>query len=139
MYTHARGHRMDARFVQSFASEFPRSLILCRLYGPQELLRMRLKSEVSCGIHIHKDHIRTLKLLQSMSRARWIMETLKHPACTLGWIARLCRIWLSPGKATVFPMVVVVVVVFSSLARILGVRMSPQRLSELRRLWPNVP
>ena len=33
-------------------------------------------------------------------RVRWIMETLKHPACTVGWIARLCRRWLSPGKAT---------------------------------------
>ena len=28
------------------------------------------------------------------------METLKHPACTVGWVARLCRSWLSPGKAT---------------------------------------
>ena len=27
------------------------------------------------------------------------METLKHPACTVGWVARLCRSWLSPGKA----------------------------------------
>ena len=33
-------------------------------------------------------------------RVRWIMETLKHPACTLGWVARLCRSWLSPGKVT---------------------------------------
>ena len=33
-------------------------------------------------------------------RVRWIMETLKHPACTLGWVARLCCSWLSPGKAT---------------------------------------
>ena len=30
----------------------------------------------------------------------WIMETLKHPACTVGWVAWLCRSWLSPGKAT---------------------------------------
>ena len=29
---------------------------------------------------------------------RWIMETLKHPACTVGWIARLCRSKLSLGK-----------------------------------------
>ena len=28
------------------------------------------------------------------------METLKYPACTLGSVARLCRSWLSPGKAT---------------------------------------
>ena len=33
-------------------------------------------------------------------RVRWIMETLKHPACTLGWVARLCCSWLSPGKPT---------------------------------------
>ena len=33
-------------------------------------------------------------------RVRWIMETLKHPACTVGWVTRLCRSWLSPGKAT---------------------------------------
>ena len=33
-------------------------------------------------------------------RVRWIMETLKHPACTVGWVARLCRSLLSPGKAT---------------------------------------
>ena len=32
-------------------------------------------------------------------RVRWIMETLKHPACTVDWVARLCRSWLSPGKA----------------------------------------
>ena len=28
------------------------------------------------------------------------METLKHSACTVGWVARLCCNWLSPGKAT---------------------------------------
>ena len=33
-------------------------------------------------------------------RFRWIMETLKHQACTVGWVARSCRSWLSPGKAT---------------------------------------
>ena len=33
-------------------------------------------------------------------RLSWIMETLKHPACTVGWVARLCRSLLSPGKAT---------------------------------------
>ena len=30
----------------------------------------------------------------------WIMETLKYPACTVGLAARLCRSWLSPGRAT---------------------------------------
>ena len=30
------------------------------------------------------------------------METLKHRACTVSWVARLGRSWLSPGKATRF-------------------------------------
>ena len=35
---------------------------------------------------------------------RWIMETIKHPACTVHWVARLCRSWLSPGKSNpIFP------------------------------------
>ena len=33
-------------------------------------------------------------------RDRWILETLKHSACTAGWVARLCRSWLFPGQAT---------------------------------------
>ena len=33
-------------------------------------------------------------------RVWWIMETLKHPACTAGWVAWLCWSWLSLGKAT---------------------------------------
>ena len=33
-------------------------------------------------------------------RVRWIMGTLKHPACTVAWVARLCRTWLSPGELT---------------------------------------
>ena len=33
-------------------------------------------------------------------RVRWIMETVKHPACTVGWIARLCRSWLFPGEGS---------------------------------------
>ena len=33
-------------------------------------------------------------------RVRWTMETLKHPARTLGWVARLCCSLLTSGKAT---------------------------------------
>ena len=33
-------------------------------------------------------------------KGRGITETLKHPACTVGWVARLFRGWLSPEKAT---------------------------------------
>ena len=31
---------------------------------------------------------------------RWIMKTLKHPACTVSLVARLSRSWLSSEKAT---------------------------------------
>ena len=41
-----------------------------------------------------------VKYPQVLVRVQWIVETLKHPACTAGWVARLCRSWLSPGKAT---------------------------------------
>ena len=33
-------------------------------------------------------------------RVQWIMETLKHPVCTVGRVVQLCCSWLSPGKAT---------------------------------------
>ena len=41
-----------------------------------------------------------VKYLVVHVRVRWIMETLTHPACTVGWVARLCRKWLSRGKGT---------------------------------------
>ena len=31
-------------------------------------------------------------------RGRWIIETLKQPAHTVGWVARLCSSRLSPGE-----------------------------------------
>ena len=36
------------------------------------------------------------------ARVRWIIKILKHPEYTLGWVTRLCRSLLSPGKATRF-------------------------------------
>ena len=35
-----------------------------------------------------------------LARVRWIMETLKHSACTVGLVAQLCCSWLSSEKAT---------------------------------------
>ena len=29
-----------------------------------------------------------------------VQQQLKRPVCTVGWVARLCRSWLFPGKAT---------------------------------------
>ena len=29
-----------------------------------------------------------------------LWKPLKHPAFTVGWVAAICRSWLSPGKAT---------------------------------------
>ena len=36
-------------------------------------------------------------------RVRWIKETLKHLACTVGWVARVYRSWLFPGRQPEFP------------------------------------
>ena len=33
-------------------------------------------------------------------RVRWNMQTLTYAARTAGWVARLCRSWFSPDKAT---------------------------------------
>ena len=33
-------------------------------------------------------------------RVWWTRATLKHPACTNGWVVWHCHGWLSPGKAT---------------------------------------
>ena len=41
-----------------------------------------------------------IKDLVAVVRVRWIMDTLKHPACTVGWVARLFCSWLSLGEAT---------------------------------------
>ena len=29
-----------------------------------------------------------------------LQQQLKRPVCTVGWVARLCRSWLFPGKTT---------------------------------------
>ena len=47
---------------------------------------------INICVHV-KDHV-------VHARVRWIMKTLKHQACTVGWVTRLCRSWFSPGKAT---------------------------------------
>ena len=60
-----------------------------------------LRVSVHPRVQLHAlTSVRTLKILQSMSDLSGIMETLKHPACTVGWVARRCRSWLSPGNAT---------------------------------------
>ena len=46
---------------------------------------------INICVHV-KDHVVHV-------RVRWIMETLKHPACTEGWVARLCDSWFSPRKS----------------------------------------
>ena len=51
--------------------------------------------------HMHQDRNYThVKDTVVSVRVRWIKETIKHPACTAGGVAQLCRSWLSPGKAT---------------------------------------
>ena len=68
----------------------PRANFQCRLsYGVRTHL-----CAIACNIYAHVEdpvvHV----------GVRWIMETLKHPACEVDWVARLYSSWLSPGKAT---------------------------------------
>ena len=49
---------------------------------------------------MQKDHVHTFKIQQSMCRVQWILETLKHPVCTVGWVPPLRHSCLSPEKAT---------------------------------------
>ena len=61
---------------------------------------------ISLSIYLQSDDTASGSSAASVSQTLlrlhvwWIMETLKRPACTVGWVARLCRSWLSPGKAT---------------------------------------
>ena len=59
----------------------------------QTLLRVSVHPCV-CDISAH------VKELVVHARVWWITETLKHPTCTVDWVARLCRSWLSTWKAT---------------------------------------
>ena len=46
-------------------------------------------------------HVQSHAFISVVNVRIWcIMETLKHPACTIGWVAQLCCSWLSPEMAT---------------------------------------
>ena len=91
-----REHRTDplptqVRFPGAVRDFSPRVKFQCRLsYGVRTL-----PCAIACiYIHAHvKDPVVHI-------RVWWTMETLKHPACTVALVARLCRSWLSPGKPT---------------------------------------
>ena len=82
-------HAADACSIPGAARDFsPRINFQCRL---------------SCSVRTHPCAIACInicahvKLPWSMSRVRWIMEALKHPACTVGWVARLSQLAF-PGE-----------------------------------------
>ena len=78
---------------------FPRA---ARGFSPRDNFQCRL----SYGVHTPPCAIACVNICEHVKdpldhvRVRWIMETLKHPACTVNWVARLCRSWPSQGKAT---------------------------------------
>ena len=68
--------------------------------------RVNFQCRLSYGVHTPPCAIACVNICAHVKdpvvyvRVRWIMETLKHPACTLGWAAQLSRSWLSQGKTT---------------------------------------
>ena len=65
--------------------------------------RVKLKRRLSSGVRTPPCAIASISICTHVKdpivqvRVRWTIETLKHSACTLGWVARS---WLFPGKAT---------------------------------------
>lgn len=53
--------------------------------------------------HAQTSHTHVKDPVVTQIRFWWIMETLKYPACTTGWVARLSHHWFSPWKATQIP------------------------------------
>ena len=68
---------------------------------PTEVLWMKLQTEVPC-VYACKKITKKEHVNDTIVHIRFqlIMETLKHPACTVCQLARLCRSWLSKGIAT---------------------------------------
>ena len=65
--------------------------------------RVNFHCRVSYGVHTPLCAIACINICVHVKDPvvhRRIMETLKHPARTVGWVARLCRSWHSLGKAT---------------------------------------
>ena len=79
----------QVRFPGAAKDFFPRVNFRCRLsYG------VRTPPCASACIYICA-HVKDPVV---HVRVRWIMETLKHPVCTVGWVARPCRSCFSPGE-----------------------------------------
>ena len=63
-------------------------------------------SRLSYGVHTPPHSITYINICAHIKdpvvnvRVWWIMKTLKHPACTVGWVGQLCHSWLSPRKPT---------------------------------------
>ena len=86
------------------------SMLLTQVRFPgaaREILpRVHFQRRLSCSVHTPPSAIACIYICVRVKdpvvhvRVRWIMETLKHPACILSWVARLCYSWLSLGKAT---------------------------------------
>ena len=66
--------------------------------------RINFQCSLSYGVHTPPRAIACIYICAHVKdpvvhvRVRWIMKTLKHPARTADWIARLCRSCLSPGE-----------------------------------------
>ena len=85
-------HAADAGAIQGAAGEFsPRVNFQFRLSYGVRTPPCTIACINTC-VHV-KDSV-------VHARVQWNMETLKHPACTIGWVAWFCHSWLSWGKAT---------------------------------------
>ena len=66
--------------------------------------RVNFQYRLSYGVHTSPCAIACVNICLHVKdpvvhvRVQWITGTVKHPACTVGWVALLCHSWLSLGK-----------------------------------------
>ena len=74
--------------------------------GARDFLPVNFQCRLSYGVRTPPCAIACINICGHVKdpvvhvRVRCIMETLKHPACTVGWVAQLRCSWLFLGKAT---------------------------------------
>ena len=71
-----------------------------------KVLWVRLYTKIPCvSMHAQRSHMHVKDPVINV-RFWWIIETLRHPECTAGWAAQLCRSWFGfpRGQQPKFPL-----------------------------------
>ena len=84
-------HMGGDHLVLGLACKFSWSQTQCRLYTPGKSFRYDYKQRSCVSTHAKRSDL-DMKDPAVHVRVRWTMETLKHPACTAGWVTQLLQL-----------------------------------------------